>query len=155
MSRKKLFPRLTLAVAVCTLFSVCAILTVSADSNTPITIQQLPATAQTFLKTHFKNKKVLLVTKERDFTKVTYDVTCSDGTKMEFNNNGQWNEVDCRRSAVPAAIVPQTIATFVTAHYPDTHICKIESDHKEYEVKLANKLELKFDKKFRLLEVDD
>ena len=40
-------------------------------------------------------------------------------------------------------------------HYPDSYICKVERDRKGYEVKLNNRLELTFDPRFRLIEMDD
>ena len=40
-------------------------------------------------------------------------------------------------------------------NYPDTKVLKIERDKKEYEVKLSNRVELKFDLKFNLIDIDN
>ena len=149
------FDRTTATVAVCVAFLLCAILPACADNKRPITAEQLPAKSQTFLKTHFGDKRILLVTLEREHLKTSYEVRYADGTGVEFRKDGEWTEVDCRLDAVPTAIVPQPIRTFVAEYYPDSHICKVERDRKGYEVKLDNRLELTFDTKFRLLEVDD
>ena len=149
------FYRTTVTVAVCVAFLLCAILPACADNKRPITAEQLPAKSQTFLKTHFSGKRILLVTLERGHLKTTYEVRYADGTGVEFRKDGEWTEVDCRLDTVPTAIVPRPVLTFVAEHYPDSHICKVERDRKGYEVKLSNRLELAFDSKFRLIEVDD
>lgn len=147
--------RTTMIIAICVALLVGVILPTSADDKRPITAEQLPARSQTFLKKHFGDKRLLLVTLEREHLKTTYEVRYTDGTGVEFRKDGEWKEVDCRLDTVPAAIVPKPIADFVAAHYPDSHICKVERDRKGYEVKLSNRLELTFDPKFRLMEVDD
>ncbi len=147
--------RTTMIIAICVALLAGAILPACADDKRPITAEQLPARSQTFLKKHFGDKRILLVTLEREYLKTTYEVRYADGTGVEFRKDGEWKEVDCRLDTVPAAIVPKPIADFVAAHYPDSHICKVERDRKGYEVKLSNRLELVFDPKFRLMEVDD
>ena len=52
------------------------------------------------------------------------------------------------------AIIPAAIQKYVTTNYPDAKILKIERDKKDYEVKLSNRTELKFDLKFNLIDID-
>ena len=54
------------------------ILTASADNDTPITFEQLPASAQTFIAAHFPKHKVAYAKEERDLMKVSYDVVFSE-----------------------------------------------------------------------------
>ena len=56
------------------------ILTASADNDTPITFEQLPASAQTFITAHFPKHKVAYAKEERDLMKVSYYVVFSDCT---------------------------------------------------------------------------
>ena len=147
--------RTTMIIAICVALFMGAILPACAGGKRPITAEQLPAKSQTFLKTHFGNKRILLVTLEHEHLKTTYEVRYADGTGVEFRKDGDWKEVDCRLDTVPTAIVPQPVLTFVKGHHPDSYICKVERDRKGYEVKLDNRLELTFDTKFRLIEVDD
>ena len=51
-------------------------------------------------------------------------------------------------------VIPATIQKYVTTNYPDAKILKIERDKKDYEVKLSNRTELKFDLKFNLIDID-
>jgi predicted phosphodiesterase len=44
---------------------------------------------------------------------------------------------------------------FVAKNYPDAKIIKIDRDRRDYEVSLSNRLELTFDMKFNLVEIDD
>lgn len=79
----------------------------------------------------------------------------ADGTKLEFNGDGEWKDVDCKYGAVPAAIVPKQITDYVAKHYPDVKIIKIDRDRRDYEVSLSNRLELTFDMQFNLVDIDD
>lgn len=128
---------------------------VSADNDRPINVNQLPKTAQQFISQHFPNEKISFAKVERDFLEIKYEVVFTNSTKIEFLKNGQWKEVDCKFSKVPAAIVPQQIASFVTQNYPDISIIQIDRDKRDYEIKLSNGLELTFDLKFNLIDIDD
>ena len=115
--------------------------TVSADNDRPISVSELPEKAQQFIRQHFPNEKVSFAKMEREL--------------FEFLKNGDWKEVDCKYSTVPAAIIPQQIAQYVSQYYPDTSVVQIDRDKRDYEVKLTNGLELTFDLKFNLIDIDD
>ncbi len=131
------------------------ILTASADNDTPITFEQLPKTAQTFITTHFPKHKVAYAKEERDLMKISYDVMFTDGTKLEFDKNGDWKEVDTKPAAVPSAIVPERIATYIRTNFPDAAIVAIDRTPRKYEVELSNGLEVKFDIRYNFIGVDD
>ena len=88
--------------------------TACADSDRPIDVAQLPQKAQQFIQKHFAGEKVALAKVERDFLEVRYEVIFTDGAKAEFYKDGEWKEVDCRYSSVPAAVVPAQIAQYVS-----------------------------------------
>ena len=102
-----------------------------------------------------KGKKVTLVKKDVEANFVNFDVVLNDGTKLEFDNNGQWTEVDCKPSTVPAAVVPAAIAKYVKAQYPNVRIVQIERDSRGYEIDLSNGLDISFDKQFNVIKTDD
>lgn len=126
-----------------------------ADDDKPIQVNQMPQAAQQFIKQHFAGSKVALAKMESDFFYKSYEVIFTDGNKVEFDKSGKWTEVDCKHTVVPAAVVPVDIRTYVTSNYPDAKVLKIERDKKEYEVKLSNRIELKFDLKFNLIDIDN
>jgi hypothetical protein len=79
----------------------------------------------------------------------------ADGTKLEFTRSGEWKEVDCRRSSVPTPVIPAAIMKYVKDNYPDVKVLLIERDRNDYELKLSNRLELTFDAKFNIIDIDD
>ena len=134
------------------LFLACVftlVANVGADNYQPITRDQLPQKAQTFLTTYFADAKISLARKEIDVMELSYDVIFTNGCKVEFDRKGNWTEVDCVSTALPAGIVPSAIEKTIKAHYPDAKAIKIERDHREYDVKLNNRVELTFNKKMQ------
>lgn len=131
------------------------ILTANADNDRLIVKESLPKKAQLFIDSNFKNSKITYVKDERDFLERSYEVLFADGTKVEFDRNGEWKEVDCRRSSVPSAIVPAKILNYVNNSYPGVKVIQIERDRIDYEVKLSNNLELTFNKKFNIIDIDN
>lgn len=119
-----------------------------------ISVKELPATAQQFIRKHFSKQQVAIVTMDKDFLDKSYDVHFANGVSIEFDKAGKWTEVDCKTSKVPDAIIPMRILKYVRATYPNNKIVKIENDGKEYEVKLQTDVELTFDKAFKLIDVD-
>ena len=129
--------------------------TVSADNDRPISVSELPEKAQQIIRQHFPNEKDSFAKMERELFDTTYEVIFTSCSKVEFLKNGDWKEVDCKYSTVPAAIIPQQIAQYVSQYYPDTSVVQIDRDKRDYEVKLTNGLELTFDLKFNLIDIDD
>lgn len=126
-----------------------------ADSDKPITVDQLPATAQQTLAKHFKGKKAALAKKESWIIDISYDIIFTNGDKVEFDRSGNWTEIDCKYSAVPAALVPQAIARYVKENYPDRKILQIEKDRNEYDVELSGGMEITFNRKFQVTDIDN
>ena len=136
------------------IFSV-GIFSAMADNDRVINKSQLPAPAQQFLNEHFAGIDLTYAKEERDIFKHSYEVRLADGTKIEFTSKGEWDEVECRFGEVPAAIVPQAIKEYVDKNYAGAKVIYIEKDRNDYEVKLSNRLELKFDKDFNIYDIDD
>lgn len=129
---------------------------VKAGNEQPIEIAKMPVTAQTFIKTYFAKADVSLAKVDTDFMDRTYDVIFTNGDKVEFNKKGVWKEVQCRNSGgVPQGIIPVQICNHVKAKYPNAKILEIDRDKYDYEVRLSGGLELTFDKKFNLIDIDN
>ena len=120
-----------------------------------ISVGDLPKPARELLNEHFKDKQIALVQKDKDGLRTNYDIVFSDGMKMEFDSKGEWTEIDGKPQAVPAAMVPKTIADYVAKTYPGARIQQIDRDRRGYEVELSNGLDVKFNKKLKVVSVDD
>ncbi len=131
------------------------ILTATADHGRIIAKENLPQKAQQFIKQYFGNVKIAYAKEERGFIEKGYEVMLADGVKLEFSRNGEWKEVDCRRSSVPTPIIPAHIMKYVKENYPDVKVLMIERDRNDYELKLSNRLELTFDTKYNIIDIDD
>ncbi|MFV0392277.1 MAG: PepSY-like domain-containing protein [Paludibacteraceae bacterium] len=130
--------------------------TAFADNDKPIAVKQLPAAAKQFISSYFSDAKVSYAKVEQEFFAKSYEVVFTNGSKVEFNNKGEWKDVDCKHTQIPEGIVPQQIKNHVTANYKkDVKIVAIDRDRYDYEIKMSNGLELKFDLNFNLIEIDD
>lgn len=134
------------------LFSIQSV--VLADNDKPISVNQLPKTAQVIIKNYFSGQKISLAKVESEWLTKSYDVIFTNGDKIEFDKNGHWKQIDCKYSQVPKAIIPLGISKYVSANYPNDKIVKIDKDSNDYEVKLSSGWEIKFNKKFQVINVD-
>ena len=126
----------------------------SAQPERMISLEQLPAAAQQFLKEYFPSADIATVREERSLPHREYDVVFHNGTHIEFTAEGEWREVSSHK-ALPQGIVPPTIQAYVSEHYPMLPIVHIERSRREWEVGLDNGMELTFDSHLRLVDVDD
>lgn len=125
-----------------------------ADDDKPIAVSELPQAAQVFIQKHFAGKEVVFAKMDKGLMFVDdYEVMFNDGSKVKFDKDGNWEDVECRD--MPTAIIPAQIAEKAKSLYATAKIISIERDRKGFEVKLDNRLELKFDKSFNLYDIDD
>ena len=124
------------------------------DSEKVIDIKQLPTLASSFVNAHFPDHKVAVVKMESGLLSKSYEVYFANGDHIDFDAKGVWEEVECKSSAVPSAVVPESIREYVAKTYPEEQIKKLEKDRWKYEVKLSNHIELTLDLKFNLKDVD-
>lgn len=125
------------------------------DNDRPISVSELPQKAQDFIQQFFTGNAVAYAKMEKTLWDKNYDVVLANGEKIEFDKNGEWKEVNCKRSAVPDAIVPKQIKDYLAQQFPQAKVLKIEREAKGYEVKLDNQLEIKFNLRFQVIEIDD
>ena len=112
-----------------------------------------------FVHTYFPNMEIIASIKDG----FGYDVTLSDYTQISFDGNlfGKldWDEVDCRHAntntTVPAAFVPAEITNLVNKLHGSQSIAKIAKDDRGWDIALTNGIELEFDKRFNVVDMDD
>lgn len=128
--------------------------TVFAANDKPITVDRLPATAKQFISAYFSETNVSYAKMETELFDKNYEVVFTNGNKVEFDKKGEWKDVDCKFTQVPDGIIPQQIKNYIAANYGETKIVEIDRNSRKYEIKLSNGLELTFDSKFNLTEID-
>ena len=126
----------------------------NAGDDKPIAVSALPIKAQALLNNHFSRHKVVLATAESGVVSKSYDVVLRNGTKLEFDKKGNLTEIDCKRGIVPVRLIPRPIRIYLRNNYPHQPVKKLEIKKKEYEVELANGLDLTFNKHFQLTDID-
>ena len=136
-------------------FALLAILSASAENDKVVNKNELPAQAQHFINEYFPEINLAYAKLEREFIEHSYEVVLTDGTKLEFSDKGTWVEVDCKYSEVPSEIIPAPIKEYIEKNYPRERVFKIERDRSDYKLKLSNRLELTFNKKFKIIDIDD
>ena len=141
------------------IFSIIAIsmafaMTANADDR-PVVFEQLPLAAQSFIKQYYPEDKISYATKDDDLILPDYTVVLVSGVKVVFENSGALEKVEAKKDGVPAGLVPVQIRDYVKNHYPGALIQEYEVGRRSYEVKLSNRLELKFNKNFMLIGIDD
>lgn len=142
---KKIFAILALSMAV---------LTVAKAGDRPVTFNQLPAPAQTFINTNYPDDKISFATVDDDLIRPDYSVVLVSGVRIQFNNDGSLEKIESK-AGVPEGLIPVQIRDYVKLHYPDAVLYEYEIGRRSYEVKLSNRLDLKFNRNFYLVEIDD
>lgn len=135
--------------------SVMLSLTACADHHAqPCSFNELPQTAQTFVDTYFGQATIAFILKDREGLHYEYEVRLNDGSKIEFDQAGNLEKVDCKYKAIPDGIVPQPIATYVTSKHPQQFIVEYSIDRREQKVELNNEIEIEFDRAGNFLRYD-
>ena len=128
----------------------------TACSDKPVAVEQLPQPVKAFVQQHFPGQTITYAEKDVELTGSKYDVVLADGTRVDFDTDNVWDKIECTMaSPVPTALIPAPIVTHIQTNFPDAMILKIDKDYDGYEVELANGLELKFNKQGVLTEMDD
>lgn len=138
-------------VILLTLSFLFAVTSNACTKDHPISFEQLPQTAQKFIKTHFPTLTVSNIMADND----SFDVLFANGYKVDFNKKGEWDEVDCLNDEVPAAIIPTNIKQYVSTNFSNNYIVEIAKDNRKYDVSLNNGLDLEFDKSGNFSRIDD
>lgn len=146
----------TTLLAIMATASVAFAATLYIDNNDrPVNYDELPAKAKSFISSHFAGEEVSHIILDKDIVCNDYTVSFLSGTKLEFNGNGEWTEIDCGKASVPQAFIPQQIVAYVEKNHPGRTITEIKREHGHTEIKLNGGFELTFNSRYRVVDVDD
>ena len=128
----------------------------AAAKDVQIKFSELPQKAQTYVRTHFSESDVASVWKDTEMLLVEdYTVVFNNGTEIEFYPSGEWKEVKSRGTEIPAKIIPNEIAQYVSQNYSGHPIKKISKERNGYEVELIGGTYLEFSRNGKFLRIGD
>lgn len=124
-------------------------------SAAEVSLQQLPQKAQNFIQEYFAKDQISKIhTRHHRHHGNTYNVLFTDGSKINFNAQGQWTKIKLRNDAIPVEIIPEYITTYVWDEYPNVVIMSIETEGEGHEVELSDGTELTFNPKTGVVKID-
>ncbi len=116
----------------------------------------LPAKAREFIHQYFSDTKVSYIKIDDDlFERKKYEVVLANGTDIDFDKNGEWVEIEGKRTPIPVSILPDTSGNYLRTNFPENVMIQIEKKRDGYEVELNNDFTLEFDSNGRLIKLDD
>ncbi len=116
---------------------------------------QLPKDAQAFIAKHFAGDDVLYVECDKGVFTTDYEVVLKSGSRIDFDSDGDWEEISSRKVAVPSSIIPADIIKYVESNFPGEYIREISRDRRGYDVELSNGLDLDFSPSGKFERLDD
>lgn len=125
-----------------TLSVMLLLFTISCEKEKVISAADLPLNIQTYISTHFSGNSVTKAVKQKDKNEL-YEVTLSDGTKLEFNAQNEVIDIDSK-SKLPDSVIPNKILDYVTANYSSNYILGWELQNDNQEIQLNNQVVLLF-----------
>jgi hypothetical protein len=132
------------------------------DDEIRIPLEQLPEKARMFLSTSFSGATAITIKKDRDDNETTFEVYLDNGIKVQFNEGGDWIEIESKRNVIiPAALIPTTIAAYILQSYPAYAVKEIEKNRNgSFTIEIQHTstgrdLELDFDANGNFVRVDD
>lgn len=120
-------------------------------------LNQLPLPARNFINRHFAKAQVAHIKIDKEILESTkYEVVLANGTEIDFDSKGNWQEVEAVKGSVPTSVIPAFAANYLKAHnFTQEHVTKVDRDRNGYEVTLGSGVSFNFDKKGKFLKADD
>ena len=109
----------------------------SCDVEKEIDFCDLPAEARSFIDNYFPEADILSITREKEDGRKEYQVQLSDGTEMEFDEDGAWTNIECYYSPLPTGILPATVIAKVEELHSEAYINGVEKEQGGYVVEVT------------------
>ena len=84
----------------------------------------LPQNSRSFIQQVYPNAQIWKV--ERDDGK--FEVKLSNGSKIEFLYNGEWESIDGKYNTVPFSALPQAVVSTIKNTYPQAVVIDAEKE---------------------------
>ena len=117
--------------------------------------KKIPAGAQDFIKQYFPDTSVVLVEIDEEDDEMEYSVWLNDGTKVDFDMQGDWKRVARKKTGVPANLIPTAIAQYMKENHSEAAVFKLSKKDYGYKIELSTDIALKFNEQGQFLTMDD
>ncbi len=117
--------------------------------------RDIPQKAQTFLDKYFPKSSIVLTEIAVEENVLEYEVWLNDGTKVEFDMQGNWRRVARKKSGVPVEMIPAPIMQFIHENYPGNVVTKYSWKDYGYKIELSDDMDLRFNKQYKFIEEVD
>lgn len=118
-------------------------------------VGRLPEVSRTFIRQYLPGKEVSHIKIEKGWTGIKkYEVILTDGIEVEFDDKGEWKEIDGNRRAIPVGFLSAKIRDYLKTDFPDEAVVSVERDSRKFEIKLSNRFELTFNRKGDLIDIE-
>ena len=117
---------------------------------------QLPKKVVQFIQKYYSKEKMSIINFEKNFfSGDEYEVILTNGTLIEFNEDGEWKDIECKNSnIVHMEIIDKRITEVIKKKFPSNNVIKIERSSRDTEIELDNDIELIFNKNEALVRID-
>lgn len=120
----------------------------SCDDEKKIDFGDLPSEARSFIENYFPSADILSIVQEKEDGRKEYQVKLSDGTDMEFDEDGEWTNIECYFSPLPTGILPASVITKVEELHPEAYINGVEKELGGYVVEVTDAGGIDWDMRF-------
>lgn len=119
-----------------------------AQDRQPIQPNQIPQTAQKFIKKYWLEANVFRASK----SKKDVVVTLNNATTIVFDVRGQWTRIKSFEQ-IPTDMLPYDIVAYVGQYYPDAMMLQADKSANGYRIRLDNELVLQFNTKGKFIKL--
>ena len=117
--------------------------------------EKVPPRSKAFIDQYFPHSSIVLVEMDDDDDGKEYSVLLNDGTKVEFDLQGDWKRVSRKKTGVPSTLVPKPILQYVKTHYPEDVITKLSRKPYGFKIELSNDEDVRFNPQGQFIEKID
>lgn len=126
-----------------TLVALLSLLLLSCSDNS-FPPEQLPEKVTNFVAMHFPSQNIVTAQKQWGLLGPEYSVILSDSSRVSFDSNNVWDEVECPSSGIPSSMVPPQVADYsLRSNLSFKKILEIEKESYGFKVKLDEDVEVK------------
>jgi hypothetical protein len=118
-------------------------------------VAQLPEPARQFVQSNFSQHHISYIKIDRELFSTEYKVVLTNGDELEFDSDGEWKEVECKRTAVPVRFLPDAVKLYLNQNFATDSVEKVKRTSRNIEVELGNGLEVIFDTEGNFKRMDD